>query len=300
MNGVIVIDKPEGFTSFDVVAVVRKLSKQKKIGHTGTLDPMATGVLPLLLGNAAKAQSILPDSDKEYLAKLKFGITSDTLDITGSITSNTKSNVKKDMLLSTLENFKGKQMQLPPMYSAIKKNGVRLYDLARQGIEVEREKREINIYELELLNFSEEDQEAEIRVLCSKGTYIRSLISDIGEVLGCGAVMTALRRTKACSFCIDEAISIDEIRKLSAEKIQNRLVNVENVFLTYPALTVSDAQAIRFSNGGSLDIDRTKLKNIEITSDVYRVKSLQCEFLGLGAIDKENRVIKMFKLFNQK
>lgn len=298
MNGVLIIDKPKDFTSFDVVAVVRRIIKQRKIGHTGTLDPMATGVLPLLLGSAAKAQSIMPDSDKEYVATALLGMTTDTLDITGEVKEKFDSSVTESELKSVINTFLGKQMQLPPMYSAIKKDGVRLYNLARQGIEVEREMREIFIRELELLEFDEQSKTFKIRVLCSKGTYIRSLIDDIGKKLQCGAVMTELRRTMACSYSEKDAISLEDLEKIVENNtIENVLMNIESVFCTYPEVAVSPAQAVRFSNGGALDILRTAIKNSYTDKEIYRVKTREGDFIGLGITDKESQLIKIYKLF---
>ncbi len=297
MNGVIIIDKPQGFTSFDIVAIVRGVSKEKKTGHTGTLDPMATGVLPVLLGNAAKAQSVLPDSDKEYSAKLKFGVTTDTLDITGKVISEQKSQVQKDELLTVLKGFTGKQKQLPPMFSAVRKNGVRLYELARQGIETEREEREIFIHMLELTGFNEESQTAEISVRCSKGTYIRSLIDDIGKKLGCGAVMTELRRTMACGYMLSDAVTVDELKKMSPDTLASLLKPTESIFSSYGAVTVSDAQATRFYNGGALDLARTALKNTSDDKRIWRVKSRSGDFLGLGITDIQKGLLSVYKHF---
>ena len=299
MNGVIIIDKPQGFTSFDIVAIVRGVSKEKKTGHTGTLDPMATGVLPVLLGNAAKAQSVLPDSDKEYTASLKFGITTDTLDITGKVLSQQISSVQKMELSAALEGFCGRQKQLPPMFSAVRKNGVRLYELARQGIETEREAREVFIHKLELRAFDADDQTAQISVRCSKGTYIRSLIDDIGKKLGCGAVMTELRRTVACGYTLSDAITVDELKKMSQNALENLLKPTESIFLSYGAIIVSDAQAARFYNGGSLDLARTSLKNTFDDKRIWRVKSKNGDFLGLGIVNLENGLLNVYKHFEK-
>ena len=217
MNGIIVIDKPSDFTSFDVVAVVRGTLHEKKLGHTGTLDPMATGVLPVLIGRAAKAQSLLPDTDKQYVADFRLGITTDTLDITGKVLSEKSSSITEEELLLSLEPFRGDIMQVPPMYSAVSKNGVRLYDLARQGIEVERDARPVHIGELTLLGFDAAAQSGSLRITCSKGTYIRVICDDIGKALGCGCVMTALRRTAACGFTEADAVSLDRLRELANE-----------------------------------------------------------------------------------
>ncbi|MBR2108677.1 MAG: tRNA pseudouridine(55) synthase TruB [Ruminococcus sp.] len=295
MNGVLVVDKPQEFTSFDIVAVVRKFSGQKKIGHTGTLDPNATGVLPLLLGNATKAQDIVPNHDKEYLAEFKLGVTTDTLDIWGQVKSETESAVKQSEIEEIIGKFIGEITQIPPMFSAVSVNGQRLYDLARQGIEVERKPRNVTVYELELLSFDEQSQSGTLRVKCSKGTYIRTLIDDIGAELKVGAVMTALRRTMACGFEIEKALKLDEIKELPKEELENKLMSTESLFYTYPELYVTDAQATRFHNGGALDIQRTMLACKDLPDgSVFRVKGLK-KFLGLGII-KDNS-IKVYKHF---
>lgn len=212
MNGILVIDKPKDHTSFDIVAIVRRLSRQKKVGHTGTLDPMATGVLPLLLGTATRAQSLVPDTDKEYVASFQMGVSTDTQDITGTVLSQRKVSVDRARLEDVLPRFRGEILQVPPMFSAVQKNGVRLYDLARKGITVDREARPICIHKLILLEYEEKIGKGTLQVECSKGTYIRTLCHDIGEALGCGAVMTELRRTTACGFSLSDSISLEEAR----------------------------------------------------------------------------------------
>lgn len=295
MNGLLLVDKDKGFTSFDVVAITRKLTSQKKIGHTGTLDPNATGVLPLLLGNATKAQDIIPNHDKEYVAGFKLGLTTDTLDIWGEIKSELKSEVTLSELEKVLKHFRGEIEQIPPMYSAVSVDGKRLYDLARKGIEVERKSRKITVYELELLDFDENNQSGVLKVFCSKGTYIRTLIDDIGNELGVGAVMTSLDRTKACGFLKEECMSLDKIKELSPAEIEEKLISTENLFVSFPELMVSEAQAKRFSNGGALDISRTSLRSAEnIEGNIYRIKYDDI-FFGLGIV-KEN-AIKIYKHF---
>lgn len=293
MNGVLLIDKPKGFTSFDIVAIARKITSQKKIGHTGTLDPNATGVLPLLLGNATKAQDIIPNHDKEYLAEFKLGLTSDTLDIWGEIKSETKSDISFNTVNNTVESFLGEIEQIPPMYSAVSVNGQRLYDLARKGLEIERQSRRITIYSIALLSFDEENQSGRLKVSCSRGTYIRTLIDDIGKKLGVGAVMTALERTKACGFSKENCISIEKLKSLSPDEIEKRLLSTESLFETYPELNVSKAQAQRFFNGGALDKSRTSLRDKESLNDkIFRIK-YDNGFFGLGIV-KDN-LIKIYK-----
>ncbi len=301
MNGVVVIDKPAEFTSFDVVAVVRKILSTKKVGHCGTLDPNATGVLPVLVGNATKAQDIIPNHDKSYVATFKLGLTSDTLDIWGEVAEENGSDVKQQELKEALAHFVGDIMQTPPMYSAIKKDGVRLYDLARQGIEVEREARQITVYSLKLLSFDEKTQEGKISVSCSKGTYIRSLIDDIAKSLGTNAVMTSLVRSSACGFTLDEAISLDELKALAENgEIENKMLSTESLFVTYEELTVSDKQAVRFYNGNPLDITRTALRDMSVSDgEIFRVKDMNGTFLGLGIVDTSKGVLKIYKHFSK-
>ena len=298
MNGIIVIDKENGYTSFDVVAKMRRICGEKKIGHTGTLDPMATGVLPILIGNATKAQSLLPESDKEYEATLSFGITTDTLDITGKVLSQTESNVKSEDLEAVLPQFRGDIMQLPPMYSAVSKDGVRLYELARKGLVTEREARPITVYKLDLLNFDEQLQSAQILVKCSKGTYIRSICDDIGQALGCGAVMTSLRRVTACGYTLDDAITLEKAKELSENgMLEEYLRPTESVFACYPLVKVTEAQAVRFKNGVGLMLSRTDVDDSSENGAYYRVYNSSDVFLGLGYVNKEKEELSVKKQF---
>lgn len=299
MNGVLLIDKPKEFTSFDVIAVVRGLTGQRKAGHTGTLDPNATGVLPVLLGSATKAQDLIPNHDKKYIADFKLGITTDTLDIWGKELTKIESDVSEKQLSAALNDFRGEIWQLPPMFSAVQKNGQRLYDLARKGIEVEREKRKVTIYSLTMLEFDRNTQSGKLEISCSKGTYVRAIIDDIGAKLGAGAVMTGLRRVEACGFSIEDCITLDELKKLKEQgDLSSALRSVEGLFLDYPVIRVSPMQAKRFSNGGALDISRTALrdKNPE-DKQIFRVSENAAGFLGLGIVSKENNQIKIYKLF---
>lgn len=300
MNGVIVIDKPAGFTSFDVIAVVRKLTGQRKAGHTGTLDPNATGVLPVLLGSATRAQDLIVNHDKEYLAGFQFGMTTDTLDIWGEVKSRRESQITRGQAEAALEGFRGEISQVPPMYSAVKKDGQRLYDLARKGVEVERKARKVTVYRLDLLSFDEAAQSGKLLVRCSKGTYIRSLIDDWGAALGCGAVMTALRRSFACGYTLGDCVTLDQLRELSESgAVSERLLPVESLFTVYPQIKVSPAQAKRFTNGAALDLARTALKNKPVPEKtVYRVKDPSGAFLGLGITAGGD--LKIYKLFPEK
>ena len=301
MNGVIVIDKPADFTSFDVIAVVRRLTGQRKTGHTGTLDPNATGVLPVLLGRATKAQDIIPDHDKEYRAEFRLGMTTDTLDIWGEVRERFDKTADRKALEAALGAFRGEISQIPPMYSALKKDGQRLYDLARKGVEVEREARKVTVYRLELVSFNIETQTGALAVSCSKGTYVRTLIDDIGRCLGVGAVMTALRRTEACGFTLSDCVTLDRLRQLSGEgSVESVLLPTDSLFAVYPAVTVSDAQAKRFCNGGALDLSRTALANKNIDSKLCRVYDRTDCFVGLGRVCKDENLLKIEKLFYKK
>ena len=299
MNGVILIDKPMDFTSFDVIAVMRRISGQRKLGHTGTLDPNATGVLPVLLGCATKAQDLIVNHDKTYIADFRLGMTTDTLDIWGKVLTDNETDVTRDEILEVLPKFRGEISQIPPMFSAVQKNGQRLYDLARQGIEIERESRKVTVYKLELLEFDESTQSGKLEIACSKGTYVRTIIDDIGRELKTGAVMTRLRRTVACGYDISECITLEKAKQLAEENVLESYVkSVESLFESYGYCAVSEAQARRFSNGGALDIDRTYLKTIEVKDgDIFRVKDRDNKFLGLGKVDLESRLLKIYKLF---
>ena len=299
MNGVIVIEKEKEFTSFDVVAIVRRTLHTKKVGHCGTLDPNATGVLPVLIGNATKAQDIIPNHDKSYVADFRLGYSSDTLDVWGEVKKEGDTHITFDEIKTVAENFVGDIMQTPPMYSAVQKDGVRLYELARKGIEIEREARPITIYSLEILSFDEEKQEGKLAVSCSKGTYIRQLIVDIADKLNTHAIMTDLVRTSACGFTLDEAITLDKLKELAEnDEVEKYTKSLESLFVTYDELKVSDKQAHRFRNGNPLDITRTALRDIKpVDGTIYRVKSMDGEFLALGVVDLSKGVIKIYKHF---
>lgn len=295
MNGVLVIDKPEEFTSFDVIAVVRRITGQRKAGHTGTLDPNATGVLPVLLGSATKAQDLILNHDKTYVADFKLGTTTDTLDIWGKVLTEKSSDVSEEELQNVLPYFTGEIEQIPPMFSAVQKNGQRLYDLARKGIEVERESRKVTVYSLRLVSFSRKEQSGTLEISCSKGTYVRTIIDDIGRKLGCGAVMTALRRTSACGFDISQSIPLEMAKKLAESgELESHIHSVESLFMQCGYVAVSDAQAKRFSNGGPLDMSRTYLAKIKVENgDIFRVKTHDNRFLGLGIADTQSGQLKI-------
>lgn len=300
MNGVIILDKPAEFTSFDALAVMRGITKQRKIGHCGTLDPNATGVLPILLGVATKAQDIIPNHNKEYVADLRFGIVTDTLDIWGKVLGIMPSNIDLSQLQAVLPQFRGDIMQTPPMYSAIQINGKRLYDLARKGIEVERDSRQVTVYKLDLIDFNKQEQTAKICVACSRGTYIRSLIDDIGRTLGVGAIMTSLRRTCACGYNEGDALTLAQFQWLADNgNLSSAVRPIESLFYFYDKISVSDKQAVRFNNGGELDLERTSLRFETQDNKIVRVNDQNNNFLGLGITNQEKKVLKIYKIFKK-
>ena len=298
MTGIICINKCSGITSFGVVAKVRGITREKKAGHTGTLDPMATGVLPIMLGGATKFLDYLPDSDKGYRAGFVLGRTTDTLDITGQLTGEYEVNSGKEDVEAMLEHFRGKINQLPPMYSAVSVDGRRLYDLARKGIEVERQARQVEIKKLELVECSE--NEYTINVICSKGTYIRTLIDDIGRALGCGAVMTSLERTLAMGFTLDDCVTLDELQELkdTGKGFDSVLLDIEKILAPLDRVNVSSAQARRFANGGGLSLDRLRKKLSDNT--LYRIYDPEGLFLGLGGADFEKQELVVKRLLSRR
>lgn len=292
MQGFLLIDKPEGMTSFSAVSRIKRLANEKRVGHTGTLDPMATGVLPIFLGRATALSSILLEAEKQYTATVKLGITTDTCDITGRVESENAVSVTEEELLAVLESFKGETQQIPPVYSALKKDGVRLYELARRGEEVEIEPRRVTISQLVLKSFDKDT--FEIFVSCSKGTYIRSLCRDIGEKLGCGATMTALRRNSTCGFSEDLCVKLED---LTPDNISQFLKSEEYAVRHLREVSVSEKQAVRFSNGGQLAYER--LKNADFSDrELLRIK-FGDKFLGIGVAENEKQQIAIKCVINQ-
>lgn len=283
LNGLILLDKPQDFTSFKAAAALRRIYGVKRVGHTGTLDPMATGVLPILIGRATRLCSLVLESDKRYTATVKLGITTDSLDITGNVLNETTPAVSDEQLKDALDRFTGEYDQLPPMFSAIKKDGVRLYELARKGEEVERTPRRITVYEIKLLERRQD--EFIIDVLCSKGTYIRSLADDIGRYLGCGACLAALRRTKTAQFDISQCVTLEEIEK-DPEK---HLLSPEIAVGYLREVLLSEGQARRFVNGAEISADRVNLKDPK-DGELFKVKQ-DNRFLGLTQYYKETKTL---------
>ena len=284
MNGLVLLDKPQGLTSFTAASIMKRAYGTKRVGHTGTLDPLATGVLPVLVGRATRLCSYILESDKRYVASVKLGITTDTLDITGKVLTETTPKVTKEQLIEALKKFKGTISQVPPMYSAIRVDGKHLYDIAREGGEVERAAREVTIHKIELLSFSGE--EFTIDVTCSKGTYIRTLADDIGRALGCGATMTALRRIETAGFKIEDCTDPD-IVKLDPEKY---LLSPELAVPQFSNVYITEKQGARFMCGGELSLNRLHLP--ENPTEILKVFANK-EFLGLGFIDRDKNALKV-------
>ena len=292
MNGIILIDKPQNFTSFDVVAVVRRKFGTKKVGHGGTLDPMATGVLPVFIGCATKAVDLLPDSGKSYRAGFRLGLSSDTLDIWGELSEEKPADIGREALEAVLERFRGEIEQTPPMYSALKVGGRKLCDLARQGLEVERKARKITISRLDLLDF--DGKNGVIEVDCSTGTYIRTLVDDIGKSLGTGAVMTSLCRTRACGFALSECVSIEELREKPLDEL--KLLSVESVFRDLPETVLDEVQTRMYLNGVRLDADRLAEK--PPLDELIRVYG-NGGFLGVAKVNEERELISVKRFVNE-
>ena len=245
-NGVLIIDKPQGWTSMDVCAKLRGMFQEKRVGHAGTLDPMATGVLPVFLGRATRAVEFAADGAKEYHAVLRLGVVTDTQDVTGTVLEERAVHVTAQEIETVLTRFRGDIQQIPPMYSAIKIDGQKLYDLARKGREVERKPRPVTIYALELGEQISEN-EYRLRVECSKGTYIRTLCHDIGQALGCGGTMAELRRTCVAGYTLERAVTLEQVQE--AEDRASLLMPVDSCFAHLPALTLTAAQSKCVRNG---------------------------------------------------
>lgn len=273
---------------------MRGIAKTRKIGHGGTLDPMATGVLPLFLGRAAKASDLLPNQDKCYAATFRLGLTTDTQDITGHVLSEQPVTAAYTDVAAILKQFCGPQEQVPPMYSAVRVDGKRLYDLARKGVEVERRARPIEIYRLELTGADEAANSYTLDVHCSKGTYIRTLCHDIGARLGCGAALTALRRTKASGFHIGQCITLEQAQKLAdAGTLADRLLPVQEAFATLPRILLDARLARNFCNGVPITLNQFE-SPVDGPVAVFREDET---FLGIGAPDQEQRNLCSKKLF---
>ncbi len=306
INGILNIDKPQGFTSHDVVAKLRGITGQKKIGHTGTLDPEAVGVLPVCLGSATKLCDFLTGKDKEYVARVQLGISTDTQDTTGRILQERKVESAPEEVKRALQSFVGEYQQIPPMYSALKVNGKRLYELAREGKEVERKARPVYIKEIELLEM--ELPLLTIRVECSKGTYIRTLCHDLGETLGCGAAMARLERTRSGSFTKATSITLEQLEERMAargaksreEALEGVLISVDQVFSEYPLLKVKPEMERLIENGNSFqekDLRSDFHKEERQDRSQYRVYIKEAIFMGIYEYRREEKRFCPVKMF---
>ena len=273
MDGIVIVDKPQSWTSQDVTARLRRVFGTRRIGHGGTLDPMATGVLPVFVGRATRAVEFFEHAEKTYETVLRFGITTDTEDMTGTVLTEENVSFTEEQLQETLAAFRGEILQVPPMYSALKVNGQKLCDLARKGKTVARQPRPITIHELTLVERGENT--LRLRVRCSKGTYIRTLCKDIGEKLGCGGCMESLRRVAAGEYTIDEAVPLQIL--LDTEKPEKYLRDVDTMFRKYPAVTLTANQETRSRNGNAF--------SVSLAPGTYRAYSQAGEFLMLAKVD---------------
>lgn len=297
MNGILCMNKPQDFTSFDVIGKLRGILHMKRLGHTGTLDPMATGVLPILVGTATKACDILPNQDKTYQATVVFGKATDTLDIWGKpVQDYPEQHVTEAALRAVLPEFLGDITQLPPMYSAVSVNGKRLYELARKGETVERPTRTVHIDAITLDAFDETQQTATLTVSCGKGTYIRTLLSDMGQRLGGDAVMTALTRTAACGYPLQECLTFEQVAAAMADgTLEEHLLPTDSLFSSYPKLRLNAAQERMFCNGVKLDLNR--LRNLQPDQDIYTVYGATGTFLGTALADRTQQELRIGKRF---
>lgn len=297
MNGIINVYKEKGFTSHDVVAKLRGILHQKKIGHTGTLDPDATGVLPVCLGNATKLCDLLTDKDKTYGAVLKLGVATDTQDLTGNVVKELPVECSQEEMEQVVYSFLGDYQQIPPMYSALKVNGKKLYELAREGKTIERKPRQVKIHAIKIINVNWEQKEVEFEVTCSKGTYIRTLCHDIGEKLGCGGAMKALVRTRVSRFQIEESLSLTKIEALAKEnRIEEKIMAVDEFFINNPAVYMKENADKRIYNGNSF-----QQRNIQTqeagTSEWIRVYDSKGIFVGIYTLEEKEEVYKPVKMF---
>jgi len=305
INGIISIYKEKGYTSHDVVAKLRGILKQKKIGHTGTLDPDAEGVLPVCLGNATKLCGMLTDKDKTYEAVLLLGITTDTQDVTGTVSDTREVTAGRKQIEDTIISFIGEYHQLPPMYSAVKVNGKRLYELARAGKEIERETRKVWIHNIRILEFNEEKHEVRMSVDCSKGTYIRTLCHDIGAGLKCGGCMKSLLRTRTGAFTLENSLKLSDIEGIvQRNQLQHYLTKTDDMFPDYKKITVAREFTKLIYNGNSFRHGQIKEQpnSMDNNSACFingqvRVYDWENQFIGIYEYNSEDNIFKPVKMF---
>lgn len=282
-NGILNIDKPQGITSHDVVDAIRKIFPDQKVGHTGTLDPLATGVLPICIGEATKLSDNLTSEIKKYSVKMLLGVETDTYDITGRIVFASVFNKDEIYIKERIKRFIGKQQQMPPKYSAIKVEGKKLYQYARENKDVEIKPREIEIYNIDNIKIDLESKEVAFDVECSKGTYIRSLVNDIGKKIGCGATMTELRRTQTGNFKIEDSIPLYDFLKLDYLDMLDKIITIEEYYEENKKITLSDEELNRFLNGVLIDV--------QSSNQIVRVYN-KGKYIGLGTV--EDKKLKRF------
>jgi tRNA pseudouridine55 synthase len=310
MDGILVINKPSGMTSHDIIIQLRRILQEKKAGHTGTLDPDATGVLPVCLGKATKIIQYLEDNEKGYEGTMTLGITTDTMDASGQIIKVSGTvGLKLDDVKRVSANFIGEIDQIPPMVSAIKVNGKRLYEIARQGKTIERTPRKIRIYELKLTRFYEEKitnidpsrlfAKVDFQVLCSRGTYIRSLVSDIGDTLGCGAHLSKLVRTRSGCFIIADSIGLEEIQT-EPQKALLSIRSIDDALSFMPSIAISDPDRRKFLNGVQIDLSDDLVHNNEIKPDaLVRIHDMTETLLGIAKVTQLKTAFKPIKVLSQ-
>lgn len=295
-HGIVIVHKEKGFTSHDVVAKMRGICGQKKIGHTGTLDPEATGVLPVCLGNGTRLCDMLTERDKEYVALLRLGVETDTQDMTGTVLSSRPVELGEPQVGEAVLSFQGSYMQTPPMYSALKVNGKKLYELAREGKEVERQAREVRIEEIEILAMNL--PMVRLRVVCSKGTYIRTLCADIGQKLGCGGAMESLERTRVGNFSLEEALTLTQLQELKDQgRLSQAILPVESVFQNCPVLHVREDLVRLLENGNALTLEQTAEKERYTRGRWVRVCFPDNRFAGIYAYDEGKGRYQPVKMF---
>ena len=298
INGMINIDKEKGFTSHDVVAKMRGILKMKKIGHTGTLDPDAQGVLPVCIGTATKVVDMITDKDKTYETVLKLGVVTDTQDITGQVLRTSEVTADYETIEQVIHSFIGEYDQLPPMYSAIKVNGRKLYELARQGIEIERERRRVAISDIRILGYSGELQEVSLSVDCSKGTYIRTLLHDIGDKLGCGGTMKSLVRTRVGDFRREESLKLSRVEELyQTGKLEPYILPVDAMFMNCQKVVVAKDYHKLIYNGNIFRKEHTILPEQAVSTDLVRIYDENNVFVGVYEFRKHQEIFKPVKMF---
>ncbi|MDR1392118.1 MAG: tRNA pseudouridine(55) synthase TruB [Clostridiales bacterium] len=291
-NFILNVNKESGMSSHQVVQNIKKITNVKKVGHTGTLDPLASGVLVVCLGKATKISNFIMNEDKEYIASFKLGITTDTEDSTGKILESKHVNINKKIIEEAVQNFTGIIEQTPPMYSALKVNGKKLYELARKGIEIERKSRKVKIYEISVLNICFIKNEIFIKIKCSKGTYIRTLCADIGKFIGCGAHLTSLVRTKNGKFCIENSLNIKELKNnCNTGDFQNCITSIDEILCNYQKIFLTEIEEIKIKKGISIE-----LRNLK-PNKFYVLYSLKNKLLSLSTVTNEGLYKKIINFF---